>query len=220
LVISDDLSAAMTAHRKTTIANNCMINHQITHMIVQEAEVIPDNNVVEVVAEEDVPPLEVVLAKAPLIFNLNSHIVISSHFGLIFTHQLSQLAVEVDCIHLDTVFINKNQNDKAAITYTGTIASAINSFKLNLLKNQSQPHSFLSKKYISQNMGEIIVYIHIYIHLTINTNQRVIINIANINTNNTSKATLNIKSQIVFILLFVSAVEIFHNLSKWTIQYV
>jgi hypothetical protein len=71
--------------------------------------------------------------------------------------------------------INKNQNERASITYTGTIAREINSFILNLEKKPSPPHSFLSKKYINQNTGESIVYIHIYTPLTINTIQSAII---------------------------------------------
>ncbi|MBT3729136.1 hypothetical protein HOF65_02340 [bacterium] len=103
--------------------------------------------------------------------------------------------------------MNSNQKLNANIVYTGTIAKAISSFILNLEKNQSQPQSFLSKKYINQNTGDIIVYIHIYIPLIISTNHRVIINIAYINTNNTSNSIFTITSHKVLDTFLVVSAE-------------
>jgi hypothetical protein len=90
------------------------------------------------------------------------------------------------------------------------MAKAINSFTLNLPKNQSHHQSFFQKKYINQKTGEIIVYIHIYIHLIIKTIQSVIINIEYTITNNKSKTILTTKSHnvCIFSKSFLSTFEI------------
>jgi len=80
---------------------------------------------------------------------------------------------------------------RASIAKTGTNASDINCFKLNFSKNHHH-HSVLSKKYISQNTGDIIIYIHKYIHLVIKTNHNAIIKTAYITINR--KSNTNFKT--------------------------
>ena len=72
----------------------------------------------------------------------------------------------------------------------------MNSLIFTFQKNHSQPHSFLSKKYINQKTGDIIINNHIYIHLTNKTKVKAIISIQytiiNITSNNTLIQTSNI----------------------------
>ncbi|MDP2396105.1 MAG: hypothetical protein Q8S84_07305 [bacterium] len=59
-------------------------------------------------------------------------------------------------IQAHTTNKNNNQNERANIVYTGTIANAINSFILNFAKNHSH-QLLLPKKYINQKTGESII---------------------------------------------------------------
>jgi len=145
-VIADALIAVITAHRSITIPNILSINTHIAHNHASAAFQ---------------PALKIQLSHHHLLveFNivhlrvrLNVH---SSHFHniifelfpslelLIFTTVLSQPSPVL--IHSHTTVKNKKPNDKAATTYTGIIANAINSFILNFQKNHSQPPSFYQR---------------------------------------------------------------------------
>jgi hypothetical protein len=71
----------------------------------------------------------------------------------------AEAVLSVVVIQFQTTYKNNNQKLSANIAKTGTKAKDINCFKLNFSKKPDH-HSDLSKKYISQNNGEIIIYIH------------------------------------------------------------
>jgi hypothetical protein len=66
--------------------------------------------------------------------------------------------------------MNKNQNARAAETYTGTRATDINSVKERFFIAHSHAHSFLSKKYSSPNIGDKIAKNHNHTTLTKSAN--------------------------------------------------
>jgi hypothetical protein len=107
-------------------------------------------------------------------------------------------------IQVPTTYINNKPKLRANIEYTGTIANAKNSLKLNFSKNHSH-EPFLSKKYISQNRGENIIYNQRYIHLIINTNHNAIIKMAYISIKRKSITTLITTSAIVLTVFLISS---------------
>jgi hypothetical protein len=179
-VISEVLIAAITDHHNITIPNTFNIKLQIIHNHV------PQTSFKKFVVLSSFDTCHKIVS-------LNCHTVTQSSLILRLSAHKIPLCVPHH-IQFHTTYINSNPKLKANIVYTGTIANAINSLILNFAKNQS---FFLSKKYISQNTGEIIIYIHIYIHLIISTNHNAIIKIEYISTNNRSKTILTTRSHIV-----------------------
>ncbi|MFC1798134.1 hypothetical protein ACFLY2_03380 [Patescibacteria group bacterium] len=152
-VISEVLIAAITAHHRTTIQKTLSINVQTTH------KAFPHQSPIE--SKNHVTSLHSALHIFQFIANLNHPTFKTLSSILTLRHCIADVDSQFFINHSHTTYINNNQKLKANIVYTGTIARAINSFTLNFAKNHSPHQSFLSKKYINQNTGEIIVYIQI-----------------------------------------------------------
>jgi hypothetical protein len=141
------LNAAVTAHQRTTIQRIFINNAQTTH---NQPSFTSLKAFTKLVSQAD---------KLHFTFNENCHIfTVLSQFDLEVIvipsassfHAFAQFDTPVD-----TTKIKNNQNERAAIVYTGTIANAINCFTLNF--SAIPDHLSFQKKYMSQNIGEIII---------------------------------------------------------------
>jgi hypothetical protein len=148
-VIDDVLMAAIIAHHSTTIPKSFNIKPQTTHN--QSFHTAFKNHV----ASSPVLDAAHITFKVNLLPQLQIVTVLSFQLTLTVFHDIDPVdSQEVKPVH--TTYIKSIPKLSASIVYTGTIAKAINSFKLNFAKNQSH-QSFLSKKYINQKTGEIIM---------------------------------------------------------------
>jgi hypothetical protein len=143
-VISDDLSAAITAIQNTQIPKSITI-------ICQRAHPSPfdENNF----AVSSCPFSSDMFAPVSNTLQLISISIIPIFKGT----TLSESDVSAGFRPLLATSMNMNPNERASDTYTGTIQSDTNSLKLNFAITHSP---FVHKKYISPKTGESIIYIH------------------------------------------------------------
>jgi hypothetical protein len=143
-VISDDLSAAITAIQNTQIPKSITIISQSPH----PSHLNEKSFAIRFFSSHFDTPSAV---------SKTLHVISISMIPIFRGTTLSESAVSSGFKPLLATSINMNPNERASDTYTGTKQSDTNSLKLNFAITHSP---FVHKKYISQNTGESIIYIH------------------------------------------------------------